>query len=118
MIQTVTTVPVSAEGRTFYVRARDGSGPGSEMVVHLVHVVLPGRKKVRLLHGCVCFYSKFMHECIMLLFVCLLLLLSLTPSDLFYVTGAGALPETLQETLESPSLQHIGEPGGSLSKKN
>lgn len=47
VIQTVTTVPVSAEGRTFYVRARDGSGPGSEMVVHLVHVVLPGRKKVQ-----------------------------------------------------------------------
>ncbi|TNN61086.1 Desmocollin-3 [Liparis tanakae] len=47
VIRTETTVSVSSVGRTFSVWARDGSGPGSEMVVHLVHVVRPGRKKVQ-----------------------------------------------------------------------
>ncbi|KAM8849428.1 desmocollin 2-like protein [Spinachia spinachia] len=37
VVETSEAVSVSAAGRTFSVRARDGSGPGSEMVVHLVH---------------------------------------------------------------------------------
>ncbi|XP_054482774.1 desmocollin 2-like protein [Anoplopoma fimbria] len=37
VIEAVTSVSVAAAGRTFSVRARDSSGPESEMVVHLVH---------------------------------------------------------------------------------
>ncbi|XP_033993194.1 desmocollin 2 like isoform X2 [Trematomus bernacchii] len=43
-IEAVRPVSVSGTGRTFSVWARDNNGPESEMVVHLVHSAIQGKK--------------------------------------------------------------------------
>ncbi|XP_037313109.2 desmocollin 2-like protein isoform X1 [Pungitius pungitius] len=45
VIETSESVSVSPAGRTFSVRARDSSGPESEMVVHLVHRAASKKQK-------------------------------------------------------------------------